>query len=791
MPTSFLPVPDWFSWENQDVGLAVTDLDNDGHLDLIVFQIDNPPQVNRAYYRTGRHLDGAGNITAGWGPWNEVPDWISWDNQGADIAVADINDDGRPELIMFRIDSPAGENKGQYRIGWRLDADGVVSDGWSDWIDLPDWGMWENQGAAIALADLDGNGRLELIIFAIDSPQGLNRGNYRIGWNLDAAGKVTGGWSPWIVPPIWFSWENQGAGIAIDDLDQNGRPELIIFQVDSPPGKNGAFYSIGWDLDVTGRVTGGWSPWVAVPDWVSWENQGVSIALADLDGNGRPELLLCQIDNSPEMNQGFYRVLDLEVDLDDAATKGVWRLLPDYIPVLAVHAALLHTSDVLFFSGSSNNEQQATGPFRSAVWHVGSNTFTLPPTPIDFFCAGQSFLLDGRLLVAGGTKEYDVGHPFFGLRDAFVFDPSTQAWGRINDMSGGRWYPTLLTFSDGRVLAMSGLGEHGETPNPDLEVYMDPVGWTTLPAALSRAWPLYAHLVLLQDGRVFYSGGQYGDTFGQLPCVIDFTTNLVRDIQGLTDIDMRNQAASVLLPPAQDQRVMITGGGMFEGLGQPHQPMPATDNVNIVDLLSAHPVYQVASSLHTGRMHHNAVLLPDHTVLVCGGSRMNESRDEATLAAEIYEPSTDTWSLAAIAQVPRLYHSVALLLPDGRVVTAGSNPERRDEELRLELYYPPYLFKGSRPVIAQAPTTAAYGGTIPIRTAQAASIRSISLIRPRATTHTCDTEQRLVTLEFQRANDLLTAKIPSEPNLAPRGWYMLFLLNLQGVPSVATWIHLT
>jgi hypothetical protein len=92
-----------------------------------------------------------------------------------------------------------------------------------------------------------------------------------------------------------------------------------------------------------------------------------------------------------------------------------------------------------------------------------------------------------------------------------------EQWKRAADMAGGRWYPTLVVLGDGRVLALSGLGEHGEEPNQDVEVYTDPVGWTVLSAALRARWPLYAHLFLLGGGRLFYSGGQFGVNYDGMP----------------------------------------------------------------------------------------------------------------------------------------------------------------------------------------------------------------------------------------------------------------------------------
>src|SRR5207253_621558 len=152
---------------------------------------------------------------------------------------------------------------------------------------------------------------------------------------------------------------------------------------------------------------------------------------------------------------------------------------------------------------------------------------------------------------------------------------------------------------------------------------------------------------------------------------------------------------------------------------------------------------------------------------------------------------TNTFTRAAKAKVPRHYHSVALLMPDGRVVTAGSNTQRRDNELRLEIYHPPYLFKGPRPFIDAAPAEARYGAQLEIGTPQAAEIKWAQLIRPMATTHMCDTEQRVVDLPIERRETCrLHVRVPSNPNLAPPGHYMLFIVDKTGIPSEARWVHL-
>lgn len=330
------------------------------------------------------------------------------------------------------------------------------------------------------------------------------------------------------------------------------------------------------------------------------------------------------------------------------------------------------------------------------------------------------------------------------------------------------------------------MGENGEDPNQTVEIYQDGAGWFTLPPALTAQWPLYAHLLLLQDGRLFYTGGQYNKSYGHPPSLIDIAAGTIEELDGLDMPEQRSQSASVLLPPAQDQRVMIIGGGADSEMA--HHTGETTDMTNIASFAPPKPGYGPGPALNFRRMHLNAVLLPDRTILVCGGSSFEESREQAALTAEIFNPAGGGWNPAAMATVPRLHHSIGLLMPDGRVITAGSNPTRGDEELRLEVYDPPYLFRGPRPVIDAAPAALFYGEPFTITTMQANDIQWISLIRAGSTTHSINSDQRLVDVEFVVTGpDTIEAKLTDEPNLAPPGWYMLFITDFDGVPSVATW----
>jgi Domain of unknown function (DUF1929)/Concanavalin A-like lectin/glucanases superfamily len=507
----------------------------------------------------------------------------------------------------------------------------------------------------------------------------------------------------------------------------------------------------------------------------------------------------------------------------DPAAEGSWEVLPFDSEVLAVHAALLPNGKVLFAAGSGNSAfrfadpqfgNTALGFWTSVVWDPtvssppGQHTdFFHPATPrdaqnkvLDLFCGGETVLADGRILSTGGTLSYAAnGKQFAGRPDTLVFSPLSQQWSVVRPMAHGRWYPSVITLGDGRVLAAAGLDEHAAgVRNATVESFFPAADfWQPLlmPPGFGGL-PLYAHLYLLASGSVFYAGGHMDDG-PAAALLLDMTRSpaTVTSVGGISRLDARDQCASVLLPPAQGQKVMIIGGA--PGTGE------AIANVDIADFTQQIPAYQPAAALNFPRKHPNATLLPDRTVLVTGGSQRNEEKAEATNHAEVFDPEHPElgWKRLAEASVTRMYHSVALLLPDARVITASGNPDQGhqvnweppdpNEELKLEIYSPPYLFRGSRPAINTVTTEWRYGQTVSIGTPNAGAIQWASLIRPGATTHSFNTTQRLVDLPIiAQGNGIVQVHVTEEPNLAPPGWYMLFLTDHDRVPSVARWIHL-
>ena len=188
------------------------------------------------------------------------------------------------------------------------------------------------------------------------------------------------------------------------------------------------------------------------------------------------------------------------------------------------------------------------------------------------------------------------------------------------------------------------------------------------------------------------------------------------------------------------------------------------------------------------RRNLNAVLLPDGQVLAIGGNRGTANYDDPVLTPELFDPQTETWSLMAPQAMPRAYHSTAVLLPDGRVLSAGQT--NGTGQTTVEMYSPPYLFAGPRPVIAGTPSSAPYGTSFQIQTADAATIDEITLIRPGTVSHGVNFDQRSIALPFTRGTSRITVEAPSSGAHAPPGWYMLFALR-DGVPSIARWINVS
>jgi FtsP/CotA-like multicopper oxidase with cupredoxin domain/peroxiredoxin/plastocyanin len=465
---------------------------------------------------------------------------------------------------------------------------------------------------------------------------------------------------------------------------------------------------------------------------------------------------------------------------------GRWATLPYHMPINPVHVALMRTGKVLIVAGSGNDP--ANTNFQAAVWDPRGLTVRTFKVSWDMFCNGMVILPDGRPFVIGGNLQYD---PFRGLPKTATFDPVAETFADAPDMgpNQGRWYPTATVLRDGSVLVSSGF-DNIQDEHMNMSVQL----WTgTAWAAAGTAFPkirLYPRQHWLPDGRVFFSGAHPDSQ------LYDPATKAFMPVANTIRKSVRDYGTSVLLPLTLKNHyrptVMIMGG---------HDPSidpdRATDTTELIDLAVPAPKWVTGPAMIKARTQMNATILPDGTILTSGGSAINEKEATAVKEAQLYDASSNTFRPASSMEFPRLYHSNTLLLPDATVVAVGGNPERKKYQPEIEVYSPPYLFKpdgspAARPMISSVSSDhVKYGEQFTVNMPVAEEIKSVVLIRPGAVTHAFDMEQRLVELTFTTLGRALRARAPANGNLAPPGYYLLFILNKAGVPSVAQFVHLS
>jgi hypothetical protein len=448
---------------------------------------------------------------------------------------------------------------------------------------------------------------------------------------------------------------------------------------------------------------------------------------------------------------------------------GTWEVLEESSEVAAVHAALLPSGEVVYYSGNTGQDI----PAATRIWSPTTREVREPPNApdTDVFCSGLTPLWDGRLLVVGGTALYPTDtNPFIGSKAAFVLE-SEGGWERLDDMTFGRWYPSAIMLADGRVLVVSGASDDGGI-TPRIEMFNQLEGWSLLPETANRLLPLYPRMHVLPTGEVACLGN------GQDLIFFNLDTQEWREIGEAGVIPHGDDDLAVLLAPAQDARILHTGG-FAEGDGE-----PGIAAAQIINLNQPDPAWREIEPMANPRWFPNSALLPDGTLFVVGGGRVHST--DPVFEPEIFDPVSETWTTDVPMQVPRLYHSTALLLPDGRVWVAGT-----DGETRMEVYSPDYLARGSRPVITSAPASVAYAQNFSVSLIEAANISSVCFIRLSAVTHAFNMGQRYVTLDFAQGDPTEVDIIaPNDPNVAPPGHYMLFVLDAAGIPAVAPIVQL-
>ncbi len=418
-------------------------------------------------------------------------------------------------------------------------------------------------------------------------------------------------------------------------------------------------------------------------------------------------------------------------------------------PIILIHVHLLPDGKVLIFGRTGVH-----------VWDPATSTFTAAPSPSLVFCAGHDFLPDGRLLVAGGHISSSRGLP-----NTNIFDFRTNLWQVGPPLAQGRWYPTNTTLPNGEVLTLSGVDENGaNVPVPEV---WDGTSWRKLTTA-GLALPNYPRTFVAPDGRVFYAGSDRQSRYLDVTGTGSWTNG------PSMNFGSRSYGSAVMYEPG---KILYVGGNN-----------PPTNTAEIIDLNQPSPQWTYTGSLAHARWNLNATVLPTGEVLVnsgVSGDRSNAAN--AVHATELWNPATGSWTtMASSAPLLRGYHSTSLLLPDGRVLHGGGGGGGGTiDNYNYELYSPPYLFRGARPIVTgTTPGAVVYGQTLSVETPDGASISTVALIRSGSVTHAFDQGSRRVPLSFSQVSGGLSVTLPASRATAPSGPYMLFLVNGNGVPSV-------
>jgi len=448
---------------------------------------------------------------------------------------------------------------------------------------------------------------------------------------------------------------------------------------------------------------------------------------------------------------------------------GQWGPLTPW-PVVAIHTALLPDGKVLSYDsvGDRATESFAAHDFtRATVWDPASGTHTAVnvDTGFNLFCSGLAHLPDGTVFLAGGNKNSSLQ----GIAQTHVFSYGPYKWNLGNAMAFERWYPSTTPMPSGEMLITEGY--------PDTPEIRSTNGTLRSLTGATLNLPLYPWLDAAPDGRAFYSGPDNR--------MLALTTSGAGSWESLGSGDGSRDYGSRAVYDIG--KILVAGGAA------------SRRDAAVLDLNGSTPRRSVTGSMAFGRRQHNLTMLADGSVLATGGNSSGAGLVDlasGVYAAERWDPATGTWTTLAAQRQTRQYHSTALLLADGRVLSAGGGICGTCDAVGYlakdaEVFTPPYLFDGAgnlapRPTISSAPSTVVTGSTFTVSTPQAGAIRKVGLVRLGGVTHSTEMEQRYIPLAFTAGSGALTVTAPRNANIAPPGPYMLFITDDKGVPSVAS-----
>jgi hypothetical protein len=466
---------------------------------------------------------------------------------------------------------------------------------------------------------------------------------------------------------------------------------------------------------------------------------------------------------------------------DDPGQGGRWSAVLG-TPVVPVFQAVLPNGKVLLWDsvGDKAAESYPNHTFtRAAVWDPKTNTSKqVNVAGYNIFCAGYVQLADGRVLVAGGNKSKALD----GIVQTHTFDWRTETWSRGPDMIAARWYPSVAALANGEALIVGG-------GPATAEVYQIDRRLRRLTGFTSFDERTYPFLVPRPNGQVELVG-----PYNRMETITTTGTGALTATRSRDGIDRTYGSFATY----DIGKVIVAGGGSVTEGGRSKVP---TKTASVVEVNGSGTTVRPTGSMSVGRRQANLTVLADGSVLATGGQSSSVNGlvdlDNPVFAAERWDPATETWTVLSSAGRVRQYHSTATLLPDGRVMTGGGGicgvcTTEGYLEKNIEYFSPPYLFTkdgsgslAARPVIDSAPATTGYAQTFAISTQQAGSIAKVGLVRLGAPTHSMDQGQRYVPLAFNASESVLTVTAPATSTIAPPGYYMLFVTNTAGVPSVA------
>ena len=477
---------------------------------------------------------------------------------------------------------------------------------------------------------------------------------------------------------------------------------------------------------------------------------------------------------------GERRMRALAMTPSDAALAR-WEPLVN-LSLVPAAGAVLGDGRVMLWASNARTTFGGGGHTYTTLFDPATNTATerdVTTTSHDMFCPGTARLPDGRLLVNGGVN----------ANLSSLYDPATNTWSSAAGMKIPRGYNANTVLADGSVMTLGGSWSGGTAGGKSAEIYTPATGWRVLtgvpydPYLLNgtyNGWQTDAHAAIIPtgNGRVLMAGPSPEMAW------IDTRGNGSSTPAGRRGDDQPSLGGPVVMYEAG--KILKVGGATWNG------NVPATAGAYLIDTTGATAAVKKLAPMAYPRMYANSVALPNGQVLVVGGQTYVQefSDSNAVLAPELWDPETETFTVLPAMAVARNYHSLAMLLPDGRVMSAGGGLcGCAADKPNLQIMSPPYLFNrdgtpAARPVITAAPATVGYGTATTVTTD--GPVAAFSMIRLGAVTHTVNNDQRRVSLSFAAgAGNSYQVAIPSNPGILVPGQWMLFAMDANGTPSVA------